>query len=382
MNKINTPIQILQSIIPSKTLEDRLAQEYNFEEKARKFSAIDLLHFYLEAGVKRWTGYREGSETLVEQGNFESLNHSTISKKAQEVPYEFFRDLFQELLQRLTTSQKKKFLKDYSLFAIDSTTITFRHQTRSWAKYRKHLYAIKLHTEFNIDQKMPTHVFDTTGKDSDIMMAPLIFLHKDFPAIRVADRAYGAKDLLDQLSSEEKPFVIRLKAGIKHDVQSHNEFDFNEEWPVVADYNAFLGAKNTQTTYTYRIVTVPSETGEPIYLATNVMDLKAEKISEVYKMRWEIELFFRWIKQNLDIPNPFGMSKNKVLSQVYATLIAYLLLRSTFNETQPKWSTYTKLSFKEFTRKFIKSTLPIEVGIEIGLLLKNWRSVSNSTGKI
>ncbi|GEN54610.1 hypothetical protein HFA01_28720 [Halobacillus faecis] len=94
-------------------------------------------------------------------------------------------------------------------------------------------------------------------------------------------------------------------------------------------------------------------------------DVPPEIIAHVYKLRWQIELFFRWIKQNLEIDHLFGRSENAVYGQVFGTLIAYVLLRWLYNDTETKWRLFASPNFLAFTRKFVYQTLPVEVRSEI-----------------
>lgn len=374
MFKNNTEMHMLQSFISENEMVEIL-KELGYDDSNDKFNIFHLTHFWLASALRNWESFRKSKSHMKDVDELPNVDYSTLSKKAKDAPSEFFERLFTILLERVGRTRRRQFLRNYDLYAIDSTTLTFRERSRSWAGYKKDLYAIKLHVELNLDENIPTKIIDTTGKHSDSMVAYQLFKKKKGPAIYIADRAYGVKELLDQLQRNEQSFIIRLKAGIKHSVVKDFDYrDENQDWPVEADYIAYLGAKNQQTKSPYRIVTVPDEKGQLIYLATNVLDISAEDVSASYRKRWDIEVFFRWIKQNLKLPNIFGTTPNAMMSQIYGTLIAYLLLRFIYNTVEPQWPTQSKkMSITEFRGEFVRGKLPTKVNLKILDYLMNMR---------
>ncbi|WP_397541236.1 transposase [Rossellomorea vietnamensis] len=148
------------------------------------------------------------------------------------------------------------------------------------------------------------------------------------------------------------------------------------------DQTAFIGKGTRKTKSRFRLVTFTDNEGNEIRVATNLMMMSPEDIAYIYKLRWQIELFFRWVKGNLDLSNLFGNSPNAVYSQVYGTLISYFLLRWIYNETKEEWEILHSYTFIEFTRRYIAHTLPMEVRCAIKSLFGKWGSLCVSTGKI
>jgi hypothetical protein len=343
---------------------------------------VDLLNFWVVSAAEKWTGFREAGSMLDTCSDIPSVDYSTLSKKAKEVPYKIIRDVFQLLLTRTTRSLRRKFLNKYKIYAIDSTMITFKHPNLSWARYSSHRHAIRIHTKYDVDESMPAQIIETTGRDQDIMVAPKLFLSTDILAIQTADRGYASTAFFEKLHNENQHFVIRIADFFTttkcKSLQRLKISDSN----IIRDETAYIGKGTRTTKNRFRLVTFLDDEGNKIRVATNVMDCSAEIIAQIYKLRWQIELFFRWLKQNLDLSKLFGMSENAVYSQVFGTLISYLLLRWLYNETKSAWEFVRKLTFLDFSRRFIHRTLPIEVNAEIHWFFNNRGSLYFSSGRI
>ena len=143
---------------------------------------------------------------------------------------------------------------------------------------------------------------------------------------------------------------------------------------VCADFTCIIGTTQKQTKKRHRVVEFVDYEGELVRVVTNLRDVTAEEIAGMYKERWAIESFFRWIKQNLNVPVLFGTTENAVYSQLFAALIAYVLLKFLQTEGHKK-KNCKRLSFAGFTRQLLCDTLPIEWRIGIKEILKFHREL-------
>ncbi|MDT8863105.1 IS4 family transposase [Alkalihalobacillus sp. MEB130] len=380
MNKINTLPRLLQLFITEEEMI-QIALKHGYIETARKFNFVHLINFWSVAATETWSGYREAEAHLPNYPEVPSVDHSTLAKKAKNVPFQVMRDIFQLLIKRMNRSLRRSFVRKYKLYAIDSTTITFKHPNYAWARYSSCRHAIRLHTLFDILESQPTNVIETTGRDHDIMVAPKLFSVDDPSAVFIGDRGYASTAIFEQLEGTNKQFVIRIADAFTASHKKSLKRLRLGESNIIEDETAGLGKGSRQTKNRYRLVTFRDAEGNKIRVATNLMDCSAEAIAAFYKARWQIELFFRWVKQNLELSNVFGTSENAVYSQVFGTLISYLLLRWLFNETQSAWRKICPLNFLDFSRRFIQSTLPTEVRAEIQWFHLNRRSLLYSDGK-
>jgi hypothetical protein len=380
MNKINTLPQLLQLFISEEDF-DQIAVKYGYIETARKFNFIHLIHFWSIAATKAWSGFREAEANLPNCSTLPNVDHSTLAKKAKSVPYQLIREIFQLLIKRMNRSLRRSFVKKYKLYAVDSTTITFKHPNYSWARYTSSRHAIRLHTTFDLLNHQPSQVIETTGRDHDIMVAPKLYTLEDINAVFIGDRGYASTATFEELNEQNQHFVIRIADAFTASRRKTLKRLNVEKTNILRDETAILGKGSRETKKRYRLVTFQDSEGHDIRVATNLMDCSAEAIASMYKSRWQIELFFRWVKQNLKLSNLFGMSENAVYSQVFGTLISYLLLRWLYNETKSAWSMVYSLNFLDFSRRFIQHTLPSEVKAEIQWFHLNRRSLSYLDGK-
>ncbi|MGG3957350.1 transposase, partial [Bhargavaea massiliensis] len=127
---------------------------------------------------------------------------------------------------------------------------------------------------------------------------------------------------------------------------------------VIADFTCQLGTKQCRSKKRHRVVIFRDAHGKEIRVVTNVFDVSAEKITDMYQGRWAVEVFFRWIKQYLNVPTLFGTTKNAVYNQLFAAFIAYVLLRWLYDRTEKR--TQTTLTFISFVRRVLFGQLPLD----------------------
>ncbi|WP_409251040.1 IS4 family transposase [Bacillus sp. SCS-153A] len=381
LTNFNKLSEVLQTFITDEEVEN-LCEEWGYHDTARKFSAKDLVRFFVISSAKDWKSFRDAETKMPQEDSLPSVDHSTLAKKAQNVPYQILQKLFSRLVNRLGRGMRRALFKPYKLFAVDSTTITFQHPDMSWAGYTRTRHAIRLHTKFDVEEGQPTQVIHTTGRHHDVMVAPKLYEDTEPLSIITADRGYARTKDFEDLHEDHQFFVIRVASSFSLSEEMEHSVPLDEEGNVKEDLTAFIGKRTRKTKYRFRLVTFTDNEGNKIKVATNLIMMSPDDIAYIYKLRWQIELFFRWVKGNLDLSNLFGNSPNSVYSQVYGTLIGYFLLRWIYNETKEEWAILHSFTFIEFTRRYVAYTLPVEVRCAVKSLFQRRGSLCKSAGKI
>ena len=247
---------------------------------------------------------------------------STFADANNARPYAFFEALFGELYRRcLPKAPGHKFSFKNKLFSLDASVVDLSLTLFPWAKFRTTKAGIKLHTLLDHDGYLPAMVTVTEAKCHEANIAKLLKLPKG--SIVVFDRGYIDHAWFRQLCQSGVFLVTRLKSNARFRVLERNHVD--QATGVTSD-QIIQVADGEKTLVLRRIGYRDQETGKIFKFLTNHMTLPARTIADIYKDRWQVEIFFRFIKQNLKIKSFLGNSKNAVLSQVYVALIAYLLL--------------------------------------------------------
>jgi len=180
--------------------------------------------------------------------------------------------------------------------------------------------------------------------------------------ILVADRAYGKHKQFDAYMEQEQRqyFVIRLRDNTVLSDPVFRERKRSYQGTIEQDLTCQLGAGISLTRNRFRVVKLKDPNGRPVILATNLDRPSAERIAEIYRQRWQIEVFFRWIKQHLNVPKLFGTTPNAVYGQLYTALLVYVLLQFLYVQGNSRVHPSARLSFVEFDRLMSLSALPLE----------------------
>jgi IS4 transposase len=266
-------------------------------------------------------------------------NRSTLAYANEHRPWELYQKVFLQLLQRCQTQVqgKKKFRFKNKLVSLDSTTIDLSVTLFDWAKFRRTKGAIKLHLLLDHDGYLPTFAVVTEGKVADIKVVPEFSFA---PGTIVADdRGYTDYELWGRWTAQGVYFVSRIKRNAVFEAVGERPVPQNRH--ILRDEAIELRGLKAQENcpYPLRVIEVyDPETEEIWVLITNHHDLGATTIAAIYKDRWQIEAFFRALKQNLKIKTFVGTSANAVKIQVWTALIAMLILRFLQLCSQFKWS--------------------------------------------
>ncbi|BAU27211.1 IS4 family transposase [Aneurinibacillus soli] len=360
MKKSTTFTTIVQTLLSEEEIQS-VVQDVEYEEKARKFTTSTLLHYWAMAAFEEWEGFRYGADRSSSCG-LPSANYSTFSKKASDVPYTVFKKLFHHLVSKCNRATRRKLAIPKKLLLVDSTTITVGKPRLPWALYHGKRAGIKLHVAFDPDQETPVHVIESIGSKHD---SPFLDQLANPSFLLVADRAYGKIERFDQYLKDKQSFVIRIKENVTIDTPRSLRRCSSTASSVIKDSTCYLGTSQCRSQERHRVIFFTDDEGNEIRVVTDRRDLSAEKIAEIYKARWQIETFFRWIKQHVNVPVLFGTTKNAVYGQLYTALITYVLIKWIYEKAKPMVSRFAMLSFIQFARLLRFESLQVEWMIAI-----------------
>jgi len=269
------------------------------------------------------------------------VRRSTLSYANGHRSHELFKKIFERMLSKcLPLAPKHKFRFKNPLYSLDATVIDLCLSLFNWAKFRTTKGAVKLHVKLNHAGYLPMFVHVTTGREHEQRVAPLFPLERG--DVAVFDKAFTNFAWYANLLERGTYFVTRLKANANYRVVerrdvSHLKNIFSDQ---IIEFTGFYTSRKCPYLLR-RIRSKDPETGKIIVLLTNNMDWSAQTIASIYKERWQIELFFKALKQQLKVKSFVGTSRNALLSQLWIALTAYLLLSYLKFRSRFAWSLYT-----------------------------------------
>jgi hypothetical protein len=279
-------------------------------------------------------------------GISEAPSKSTLSYANKKRPWQMFQDLFYETLDfcRKTSPGRHKFRFKNKLLSLDSTTISLCLSLFPWAEFRRTKGAVKLHLLLDHDGYLPSYAYISNGRKHDATYA------KRFPlapgSIVTMDRGYNDYKLFAYWTVQKIFFVTRLKENADYDVVSMRQVP--QKGNITADetirFRSHYAQKNCPH-HLRRVAVWDSENQREIVLLTNHHGFGATTISAIYKDRWQIELFFKAIKQNLRIKTFVGTSENALYIQIWTALIAMLLIKFLQLKSTFSWSLSNLVAF-------------------------------------
>ena len=356
MGHSNTIMYQLQTLIQRHQFE-HIAQGFLGDRYTKHFNCWNQLTTLLFAQASGKDSLRDITNALATQSHklyhlgIHSVKKSTLADANKKRTYEIYEKLFYTLLQRcqsITPQHKFRFKNPLRIF--DSTTIDLCLSSFDWAKFRKAKGAIKLHYQLDHNGQIPSFLVITNGKKHDITVARSCFdIQPD--SIDCMDRAYIDYAWLYSITQRKAVFVTRAKENLQYEViGQHSE---PKKKNVLSDQIIKLTGFYQRQKYPdtlRRIEFKDPETGKILVFLTNNMAFVATTIANIYKSRWQVETFFKWIKQNLKIKTFLGTSKNAVMSQVWIAMCYYLLLTYIKYQTKYKYSLW-------YLHKIIKETI-------------------------
>lgn len=264
---------------------------------------------------------------------------SSLSYANRHRPWELYQALFHALFDKVASKVvgRRKFRFKNKLVSLDSTTIDLCLSMYDWAKFTRTKGAVKLHLVLDHDGYLPRFAVISDGKMHDVQVAREI----DFAAgtIVVEDRGYTDYELYDKWTQSGVYFVSRLRDNAVFEVLEQRALP--QDQAILKDETIRLSSPHALKRCTQllrRIEAVREDTGEVLVFVTNHRGLAASTIAAIYKDRWQIELFFKALKQNLKIKTFVGTSPNAVKTQIWTALIAMLLFRYLQLSSRFGWS--------------------------------------------
>jgi hypothetical protein len=276
-------------------------------------------------------GLRSATGNLNHLGVERAPSKSSVSYQNKHRDWTLFRDFYYQLqaqLSHLAGFKQTKFRIKSKIFLLDATVISLCLSLFDWAKYKTNKGAVKMHTLLDYDGNLPAYVNITDGKTADNKGAYDIPLLAG--SVIVADRFYNDFSLLKVWDSNKVFFVIRHKDNLRFTSIKENMLPDNRHQHILKDELIELTGYQSVKKYPKRLRRIAiwdEENQQTIELITNQTSWTANTISELYKSRWEIEIFFRDIKGLLHIKSFIGTSQNAVMIQIWTALITILILK-------------------------------------------------------
>lgn len=334
MNEGRTIFSQLISFLPDREFR-RCVERYGGDARPRGFSSWDQ---YLAMAFAQLT-YRDGlrdieaclralGSKLYHLGFRGRVARSTLADANEAHDWRIFADFAQVLIhiaRPLHAHDPMGVDLNQSLYALDSTTIDLCLKLFPWARFRRHKAAVKMHTLLDLHGNIPTFIRVTSGDVHDVNI--LDELVPEAGAFYVMDRGYIDFERLYVFTLSSAFFVVRTKSNVL--LQRRRSRPVDKTTGVRSDQTVILSSFQSASAYPEplrKISYVDAETSARLVFLTNNFNLPALTIAQIYKQRWQVELFFKWIKQHLRLRAFLGRSQNAVRLQVWAAICSYLLV--------------------------------------------------------
>jgi len=324
----------LMDVVPRRAFE-RCVRRYGGNHRVRAFSCYDqflCLAFaqltYRESLRDIETCLRALQPKLYHAGLRGRVARSTLADANETRDWRIYADFAQSLIRRarqLYDADPFAVELAQTAYAFDTTTIDLCLALFPWATFRQHKAAVKLHTLLDLRAQIPTFVAITPGTAADVTLLDALMVEPG--AFYVVDRGYTDFERLYRLTQSLAFFVIRGKRGLDYVRRVSRPVDRTSG--LRSDQTILLCGPKTATLYPEalrRLTYVDPETGKRFVFLTNNFTLPPLQIARLYHCRWQIELFFKWIKQHLRIKAFYGTSVNAVKTQVWIAISVYVLV--------------------------------------------------------
>lgn len=356
MNKVYTIFSELLKLCPRYQF-DKAVEQYHGDRYVKTFTTWQQFMAILYSQIKQKDSLRDIVTGLSAHAarwyhlGITGIYKSTLCDANAKRDYRIFEGLFYHLLARCKDlTPKHKFRFKNPLYTIDASTIDLCLSVFPWAKFRRTKGAIKLHCLYDHSGALPTFMTVTDGKRHDVRVVK----DNTFPllsdSIVSVDKAYIDYNWLKSLDEQGVWFVTRAKVNIDYAVVGQHLITSKK---VLSDERIILEGVLTRAKYPKDLRLIryyDEERQKMLTFLTNNFKLAATTIAQIYKSRWQIELFFKWIKQNLKIKSFLGTSKNAVMTQIWIAMCYYLLL--TYIKYQTKYS-FSLLQLSRVVREML-----------------------------
>lgn len=328
-----TVLNNFKQLIPTQRFKE-LINFYQTDKYTKSFSTDNLFTILLTSQIRKWNSLREietgmeaKSKILYHIGYSKCPPRSTIAEANKRIESSVYESLFYGIVNNTLAVfiHKNSKIKE-AVKIIDSTTINLCLKLFDWAKYRKQKGAIKIHTTLDLGAGIPEFIHITNGKVPDIKSENVNKSHLA-DSMYVIDRGYQDFSFLKAIDDVQGYFLIRFKKGIKFEVIGQHRI---QGVGVTKDQKIRLTSDNTYPKYSkdLRLIEYYDQEKNEVYrYITNCRKYSASTLVQLYIKRWQVELFFKWLKQNLKIKSFLGTSQNAVKNQIWVALIYFVLLK-------------------------------------------------------
>lgn len=307
----------------------------NLDYYVKKLTAYKFFQLFILAQIHQKDSLYKVAKQLKDKKELQTviqldtISAAQLSRKQSCLTPEIFEKVFRHLVVAIQAKMKghAPFLRDITkLLVIDSSTMSMSLNQYPWATFRKTKAGVRLHLRVVVtkDVTLPDQavILPATHADRTQMDA---LVDVDADAIHLFDRGYTDYRQYDKLCMQGTRFITRLKKNAKKEVLNEQLPDAHHQ--IFADQEVFLGDEQngTKMQHAVRLIQTKDREGNDIIILTNCFDLSAKEIADLYRYRWKIETFFKWMKQHLKIKSFYGKSQNAVYTQIWIALITYCL---------------------------------------------------------
>ncbi len=336
----------------------RCVAKYQGNKKVRTFTCLDQFLCMAFAQIT----YRESlrdieaclrsqSNKLYHMGIRGNVSRSTLADANEQRDWRIYAELAHTLIATARSLYSTEpFIEelDETVYALDSTTIDLCLSLFPWATFRKRKGAVKLHTLLDLRGNIPTFIYISDGKLHDVNVLDILPLEPG--AFYVMDRGYVDFERLYAITQAAAFFVTRAKSNLKFRRLYSRQVD--RATGMICDQTIVLSGPISKKDYPEKLRRIKyndPQSGKTLVFLTNNFTLPTLTIAQLYRSRWQVELFFKWIKQNLRIKTFYGTSENAVKTQVWIAISVYVLVAIMKKQLRLQESLYTILQILSVT---------------------------------
>jgi hypothetical protein len=361
----------IMNFMPQRTFR-QCVERYQGDFSVKSFSCLDqyrVMAFaqltYRESLRDIEACLRSQSGKLYHMGIRGPVSRSTLAEANEHRDWRIYADFAHYLIgiaRKLYMDEPTVLDLEQTVYALDATTIDLCLSMFPWARFRETKGAVKLHTLLDLQGNIPTFIHISDGKLHEFNVLDMVPLESG--AFYVMDRGYTDFARLHAITKASAFFVIRAKSNLKHRrVYSHT---VDRDTGMICDQSILLSGFYSARDYQEKLRRIKyhdAETGKTLVFLTNNFTLPSLVIAKLYQQRWQIELFFKWIKQNLRIKRFYGTSENAVKVQIWIAVSVYLIIAIIRKKLNIEASLYTilqVLSVSIFERTMINQLLTFD----------------------
>lgn len=328
------------SLIPRQIFQ-RLVSKYQGDYHVRDFNCTTQLRYMLFGQLTSCESLRDiclclkaHEDILYALGMATSVNESSLSRANEKRDYRIYEGLGKALIkivQPLYSKMRLEYIapQDHDLYALDSTTISCSLKLLDWAVGKYSKGAVKMHTVIDLRGSIPVFIHITDGRCHDSNVLDMLVVVPN--AIYTMDKAYIDFEALARIDAEKAYFVTRAKDNMKYEIVS-SHYNIDTSTGLLEDHRIRLTGVKSSKLYSKELRLIKycdKETGEILTFISNMTDeleLNGLEIANIYRHRWDVESFFKLIKQNLTVKHLLGCSENAVKTHLWIAICSYLLL--------------------------------------------------------